>query len=303
MSGVLNSRWTASSFLCMPPCHNSPNDNSSNFGVDSYETSFNMDRTLYPLTSALNQHSSNSGYQSELANVNVESIQETTPDNFQPLSVSLYQCPSSTPVKHRLQATDTFCPSDLQTYLHEKWAITLPSSSKRLCPFPFWTSPLSSSLIHCSLSPSTKPLLLPLETKSGALAKRFWSLLRCWQRSQSKNGWTTLHRQFQKPLGLYWRKPGLHSSQILFSVVLSSTVSPISFLLVPDYSTPSIGGTSMQLPRSLCLLDGIPPWRKWSTTKLISCFVPSTATDLSLSCLFALILSTSLSLTAKGRQW
>ena len=151
----------------MPPCHYLHN-NTSNFVVDSYKTSFNMDRTLYPLTSALNQHSSNSGYQPESANVNVESIQETT----------------------ELWATNTFCPSDLRTYLRNKWAITLPSGLTRFHPFPFWTSPLSSSLIHCSLSPSTKLLLLPLETQSGALAKRFWSLLRCSQRSQSKNGWT-----------------------------------------------------------------------------------------------------------------
>ena len=73
----------------------SPNNNASNFSVDLYETSFNMDGPLYPLT----QHSSNNSHQPESVEANVESLQEITPDNFQPPLVPLYQYLSSTPVK------------------------------------------------------------------------------------------------------------------------------------------------------------------------------------------------------------
>jgi len=151
------------------------------------------------------------------------------------------------------------------------------------------------------IAPFQKLFLFPSEGKSGTLAQMFWCLLRAYQRSKSKNGWMALQKQFHTSLTRIWGNLGLYSSRILFSVILSSIASPILFLLMID-STPSVGGTTMQLLRSLHATSCTLEWREQSTIKLTLCFLPSMATDSSLSWPFALILSISLSPIAKGRQ-
>ena len=288
----------------MPPSHNSPNNNSSNFGVDSYETSFNMDGTLYPLTSALNQHSSNSGYQPESANVNIESIQETTPDNFQPLSVSLYQCPSSTPVKHRIASYQHFLPLGSPNIPAQEMANYLAIKLDKIVPIPILNLP--SIIFPDSLLPFpiNEALVTSLGNKIWSSHKKILKPPKMLTEIAVQEWLNNIVQAVSKATGFILKKTW--SSQFTNTVLSGSELNHKPNIIL--ISTRLLNPINWRNIHAVTEVTSSPIWHSTmkktinNKTYLMFCtqhshqFVPFLS-------IFALILSTSSSLTAKGRQW
>ena len=118
---------------------NSPDNIAFNFGVDLYETSFNMDG---PIPNALDQRSTtNSELELESVDAPLESVQGITSDNYQLPSVSLHQYPSATPVKRRVASYRQFLPLGSPNVPAKEMGNYLAIELDKIAPIPIVNLP------------------------------------------------------------------------------------------------------------------------------------------------------------------